>query len=611
MRFLKEQHLLIFLLLFAVVLRFWNFSEIPFTYDELSTVYRVSSDDSEVIKERILADNHPPGHHLILLFMKEVFGNQEWIMKLPFLVFGTLTVLLTYVLGKKLFNKNTGLLAALVLTFSQFHLMQSQIARPYGIGLFFVLLSAYVLLRLSEANTRRWQLAFLSGLLISIVGCLHYMALLTVALFWFVIFLSKKDKGDMHFLSVPLVALALYVPMFSFLFSQLGHDGLSTILGIQKPEFLAVFFFRIFNYSWLFLSFGILAIATLWSFDISKNKNRLIVGLAFFLPLLVIWLYSILRNPILNERSLFFALPFLLLLIFSFVSSKRSVRFYSVFLALGLTGFFSLIYGRNHYTLFYHQGFDEVAESIIENNGEETLNIVNYNPETYEWIIEKHPDFRKLSVLNPDSTVSTSSLIQRIQSESWSQIQLANTAEYYPFPLELIPLVEDLGFTQIEQENYHLGFYRLYSQSGNDQNSTHHSGISKNETFSMAENEFGAEINEDLKGLIDSSSDLIFAKAEFQADQSLNAGLVMELWEEEERIFYQFTPLDVHLIEGEFSGKVYSALDLSDFKNVFDLKVKAYIWNKDREPFILNSLKLWSAPGNPIKYSLVQPKKKS
>ena len=69
----------------------------------------------------------------------QFFGNNEWAARFLSVILGTLTIPLTYALGKKVAGKQIGFLAALLITFSLFSIGWSRQARMYQVFQFFFL----------------------------------------------------------------------------------------------------------------------------------------------------------------------------------------------------------------------------------------------------------------------------------------------------------------------------------------------------------------------------------------------------------------------------------------------------------------------------------------
>ncbi len=89
-------------------------------------------------------------------------GQSEVVLRLPSVVFGSLSIPLLYLVARRWFGTAAGVASGLLLAISPFHLFYSQEARPYAALLFFALLSIYCLQRLVTASGRpAWRLGFI------------------------------------------------------------------------------------------------------------------------------------------------------------------------------------------------------------------------------------------------------------------------------------------------------------------------------------------------------------------------------------------------------------------------------------------------------------------
>src|SRR3989344_1527548 len=147
--FLSRNYLLIFILLLAIVLRFYKLGEVPphLNWDEASNGYNAYS----IIKTgrdeygnfmpltfKAFGDYNLALSVYILVPSIAVFGLNEFAFRFPSALLGTLTVLLTYFLTKQLFKsgssfiahhssqKNVALVAAFFLAISPWHLQFSR-----------------------------------------------------------------------------------------------------------------------------------------------------------------------------------------------------------------------------------------------------------------------------------------------------------------------------------------------------------------------------------------------------------------------------------------------------------------------------------------------------
>lgn len=154
----------------------------------------------------------------IIPFFK-LFAATEFWARFPSVIFGTLSIPLIYVFARKYFNKNVGLLAATLMTFSQYLVFWSRISRNYVIFSFFFLLFLYFLGRClnvddSFVNGKNKVLNYLKcqpkylliTLGIFILAILsHQLAFLVVygiCFYHLLIFIYNLLKKEFNFLSI-------------------------------------------------------------------------------------------------------------------------------------------------------------------------------------------------------------------------------------------------------------------------------------------------------------------------------------------------------------------------------------------------------------------------
>jgi mannosyltransferase len=127
----------------------------------------------------------PPLHYLILRGWFHIAGFGIYQSRLLSALFGVLSVILIYSLGRDLFDRKTGLLAAALLSVSQIAIEYSQEARPYSQLLFLTLTCA--LLFIVSLRTGRFWWAWVGVATLALYT--HYYACFAIAafvLFWFI-----------------------------------------------------------------------------------------------------------------------------------------------------------------------------------------------------------------------------------------------------------------------------------------------------------------------------------------------------------------------------------------------------------------------------------------
>lgn len=130
-------------------------------------------------------------------FFTFLFELNEFWLRLPGVICGTLVVIPTYVLGKHIFNKTTGIIAALIIVFSVWQIEISRYARFYSIfQLFFMSAILYYYKGFLKDNYK-FKLLFLFFALLSMLT--HQFGQLLGLLFIIPIVLANKSWSKRRF----------------------------------------------------------------------------------------------------------------------------------------------------------------------------------------------------------------------------------------------------------------------------------------------------------------------------------------------------------------------------------------------------------------------------
>ena len=161
------------IILTAFALRVHHLGSRSLWYDEMLELDVAQGPLSRILPQLPRYAAMPLDYFLLHGWIK--LGRQEAWVRFPALFFGVLAIPLIYSLGRHLFNRQTGYLAALLLAFSSFAVAYSQEARPYALLLLTVVLAYLGLWRAYQTGqTRYWGLVALglTGAMLS-----HYFAL--------------------------------------------------------------------------------------------------------------------------------------------------------------------------------------------------------------------------------------------------------------------------------------------------------------------------------------------------------------------------------------------------------------------------------------------------
>ncbi len=354
----------------AAFMRFYHFGQIPFMHDEFSAIFRTQySNIHDLIAYGVKPDSHPPGVQVFLYYWIRWFGLSETSLKWPFALLGVGSVWLMYRVAESWFNKTTALFTAAFLSVIQYTIFYSQLARPYGPGLFFTLLSVLFWTKIVFKHDERFS-TFLWFVLASATNAyIHAFTLffLLVQLATGLIFL--KGKLLWKYLAASVTIGVLFLPNLSIFLLQLSRGDIGGWLNKPSPYFIFHYFSYVFQFSTGFaiITLGLALLLTIRHLNTDKQKNTFrLIALAWFLTTyLTAYFYSIFRTPIIQISTLYFVFPFIIMLLFSFIKELTwQVRFTAVLIIM-LTGTSALVLGRNYYKEMYRQGFDQIPKNCI------------------------------------------------------------------------------------------------------------------------------------------------------------------------------------------------------------------------------------------------------
>ena len=244
----------------------------------------------------------------------QLFGDNEWAVRSPSVILGTLTIPLTYVLGKKVAGKEIGLIAAFLVTFSFFSIGWSRQARMYQVFQFFFLfvITSYAYFK---SNKRFIYLFLIFGGTI-LVHFSHRMwkILLPILLIDALMVTSIKNKkiNTLRYIIASLILIYVGVvivfknPVLPSWIYGLFTKGINEIVYWEHP-----FEFFVINYSYLWWvavfgsvfvllrnrKSGMVVIVSFWFSMFAFSYFGKVLGLGFWWP-----------------RYLYFTLPFFFLL---------------------------------------------------------------------------------------------------------------------------------------------------------------------------------------------------------------------------------------------------------------------------------------------------------
>ena len=335
---INVENVLLFLLIgLGSFLRLYKLDHKGLWFDEIAEMTVASSNS---ISDVLLGASHhlaPPLDYLILhMFLH--FGNSDFIVRFPSVIFGILSIPLIYKIGKLLFGVKEGLIGAFLLSIAPMHIWYSQETRMYSLFVFLSLLSLLFFIKAINENTVMTWLGFIISTTLNMYT--HYFAffaILIYVLFLVVLvfknrFFTDKDMFSRHVgktklfhfsLSISAIIL-LYASQISIFLRQ--TSGLNGILSYGLPPTL--YFFEMILYKmgpWnipgLVAYLG-LFVYGLWHIFKTEHRDQItLLALWTIVPIILSFVLTYTRGPMTTERNLIFVLPIFLLLISKGITS--------------------------------------------------------------------------------------------------------------------------------------------------------------------------------------------------------------------------------------------------------------------------------------------------
>jgi uncharacterized membrane protein YuzA (DUF378 family) len=635
----RQIELLLLLVLFTgLLLRFWRFFDIPFTFDELSAMSRTVYDNfRDLIRYGVVEnDTHPAGVQVFMYYWVKLFGEAEPVVKLPFILAGLASVYLAYCIGKLWYGPTAGILTAAYMSSLQLFVMYSQIARPYASGLF---LSLMMVLFWSRYFFAGGKIKDLAGFVLfaALSSYNHHFSLLFAAIVGLSGLWLVDKKTIRPYILSGVAIFVLYLPHLPIFFSQLHKKGIGGWLAKPSPWFLTDFLQWLFHYSFWVISllvFVVMFLAVIRDKQEEQpadiQKKRILSVVWFLLPVLIGYTYSVMVEPIIQYSLLIFTTPFLFLFLFSF-ANRTGLRFLPFFVPLILIiNILTLVIDRQYYKVFYKQPFETMVKDALALDKKDPGNIKiinNYVPYYTEYY------FRKYKKELPYYTVRNKNLTITDFKNALSGIRQQNVItcglgeQYFQLVKEQFPhwFGFNRGFTF---EEYVLSKKKktgelkrkLLAEPDFGQQNKLWNYKNKNVLFDTVSNSYIYKVSSASKynvgferplgDLVKDIYVFIDMEAEIKTDSpETDAAIVAEIREGKKAVRWLAANVrDFKPTPGEWQ-KVYLTMDvqvaLKDKNKIGpDHLFRFFIWNKNGCRFYVRNVKIYQRTGNPYRYVL-------
>jgi len=631
-----DQSLIFLIIVIGAVLRFYNYSDIPFTHDEFSAIFRTQFNNfHDLIAKGVVVDTHPAGVQVFLYYWVKLTGIREPLVKLPFTIFSLISVYLVYRIGRKWFSATTGLIAASFLSFLQYPVMYGQIARPYASGLFLVLLMVHFWTNLMLFPGKRYY-RNLAGYILASALCAynHHFSLLFCGIAGLTgVFIIARYRRISYILSWFVIFL-LYIPHISIFFGQLKQGGIGGWLSKPRPDFIIDYLSYVFQFSWYLAALVLLLVilSLIW-----KTKERptdyrmvLVAFLWFLIPLLAGFLYSVYINPVLQYSVLIFSFPFLLLLMFFYSDTDKPWQKCILVAACPLVIIPSLITERKHYRLFYNSPYREIiveAKHAADSLGRSNCFILLDSHRRFtDYYLEKpgmkdfhlsyfHDIFEPPVVGSIVDTCTARYFVYGcISNSKWEDYQVIqakypyllmhkrlNEGDFYMFAKDRVSGLNEYYFSSdVDFISNKSGWFDLRPA-----NIWFFRTDLKTPVYCMdSSTEFSPYFRGSLRDICRHKNDIIDLYADVEPGERFSeAWLQLGIYQKDKLLSFQSTTIN-GMKPGEFH-RVYCSCRLADIDwRHHYLYVQGFIWNPKKQDLVVRRMSFRIRQGNPFLYGL-------
>ena len=347
------------ILILGTILRFISLNQSLWLDEAINVMAAKSYSLLGMVTQYAVADFHPPGWFMILWLWGKLFGYSEVVVRLPSVIFGVLTIYITYLIGKNIVSQKFGLIAALLLTINPLHIYYSQEARMYALATLAVSINFFFFIKLLKKEKINMLFLIFANLLVLASDYVAYF--IFPAQLVFLLFVKERDLLK-KWLTALFIAVLIGIWWLPIFINQLDVGSVASsrlpawkmIVGAFDPKALPLTFVKFIIgrisypdkiiYALAFLPVGMLFLFLLWRGIKFKAKDKNLILSWIFIPIIMAFLIS-LAVPIYNYFRVLFVLPsFIILITLGIFSFKSKLKYAFLAAVLVIQIFSALVY---------------------------------------------------------------------------------------------------------------------------------------------------------------------------------------------------------------------------------------------------------------------------
>jgi 4-amino-4-deoxy-L-arabinose transferase-like glycosyltransferase len=360
------------LILFSIMLlgaSFLRFTQLGYSHyygDETKALYWRKFIPFE---EFFLNQRKGPFQFLLTWFIEKTTGSyDELLMRIPFALAGIFSVVIFYILVRKLFNARTALVASTLFSLSGFHIAFSRTVQYQSFVVLFGLLAIYLYIYSLESGRRKFTV--MSSISMAVSFYFHYDAVffLLPIMYLFYHFRSEGMTALKQFLQYFVAPLGLILSVFYVPYFFGGYFTDNTYLYLSRrfagTNLLpnnSLYTYKIYNPCYLFY----IPLLSVFPFLLARlNFRKELLLLWFFLPFFLFQL--VVMNPGTHIHNYFIPLFIMTGFLFDRLLNiiKRDIWKYVAVASAVLVFLYMFIVQTSTYVPYFNKGYPWIDSTV-------------------------------------------------------------------------------------------------------------------------------------------------------------------------------------------------------------------------------------------------------
>jgi len=232
----------------------------------------------------------------------QIIGNSEFSTRLLSAFLGTIAIYVTYLLGSLIFNKKTGIVAALLLAISPIHIYYSQETRTYSLFFLLTLLSMYFYVKMKNGCSKKYVAGYITVSVLLLYSHLYSLFIVIAQnIDKFITHDFKQLKKLQSWILIQVIIIIFYIPWLIALYEIIAMKSYSWI---PRPNLLILFPLpykfiagEVFSFYGLLLILIFFYVGFKYPFKSVKKESFLLISW-LLIPVVTPLIYSLMFTPV-------------------------------------------------------------------------------------------------------------------------------------------------------------------------------------------------------------------------------------------------------------------------------------------------------------------------